>query len=71
MLQVHEEVERDSGIPAITRGIACVGKTSSAPTGPLSAGDGVDGMSSVTISLASGDGGCGNILLIYGTKGSL
>ena len=45
---------RDSWIPAITRRIACVGKTSSAPTGPLSAGDGVDGMSSITVSLALG-----------------
>ena len=48
---------RDSWIPAITRGIACVGKTSSIPVGPLPAGDGVDradGISSVTVSLASG-----------------
>ena len=36
------------------RGIACVEKISSAPTGPLSAGDGVDavdGISSVIVSL--------------------
>ena len=40
-----------SGIPAITRGIAQVGKTSSTSKGPLSVGDGVDGTSSVTTSL--------------------
>ena len=44
----------DSGIPAITRGIACVGKTSSTPIGPLSARDGVDRISSVTVSLLWG-----------------
>ena len=31
-----------------------MGKTNSVPTGPLLAGDGVDGMSSVTVSLALG-----------------
>ena len=45
---------KDSGIPAITRGIACVGKTNSTSRGPLSVGDGVEGIYSVTISLASG-----------------
>ena len=45
---------RDSGIPAITRGIAHVGKTSPTSTGPLSVGDGVDGTSSITVSLTLG-----------------
>ena len=45
---------RDSGIPAITRGIAHVGKTSSTSIGPLSVGDGVDGTSSITVSLVLG-----------------
>ena len=45
---------KDSGIPAITRGIACTGKTNSTSKGPLSVGDGVGGISSVTISLVLG-----------------
>ena len=45
---------KDSGIPTITRGIACIGKTNSTSKGPLSVGDGVEGISSVTISLVSG-----------------
>ena len=57
VLQAHREVERDSGIPVTTRGIVCVGKTNSVPTGPLSSGDGMDGdegASFLVISLTSG-----------------
>ena len=42
------------GIPATTRGMACVGKTNSTSKGPLSVGDGVEGISSVVVSLGSG-----------------
>ena len=45
---------RDSGIPAITRGIAHVEKTSSTSMGPLSVGDGMDGASSMPVSLTLG-----------------
>ena len=71
VLQCPQMDNRDSGIPAITRGIAYVGKTSSTPIGPLLAGDGVDGvdgMSPITVSLASEMEAMENSLLIYEPK---
>ena len=73
VLQAHGEVEGDSGIPAITRGIACLEKTSSAPTGPLLAGDG-SGWSRWNVFcdhfFGFRDRDYTNILLIYVIKGS-
>ena len=53
VLQDHREAEGILKFQLFTRGIACVGKTSSAPTGPLSAGDGEEGISSLATSLTS------------------
>ena len=64
----------DSGIPATTRGIECMGKTNSVPMGPRSSGDGMGedkGISSFAYFFHLRDRGCRNILLVDKTKGSL
>ena len=45
--------KKDSGIPATTRGIDCMGKTNSAPMRPLSSGDGIGGDKGISSFVAS------------------